>query len=124
MPLPWETALPLYGRTISVTRQATPAVSTVGTVGYGGDQPVNETVILSGISAAIQYDARGRANPSNLPASSLLSYYVVLIPASEVPIGTINRNDIVIDDLGTRYQVLANHWTVLGYNLVTMTMAM
>jgi hypothetical protein len=113
----------LYPRTITVTR---PPVTTQagGAIGYGGDQPVTDTIILSGISAAVQSDRIGRVTPSNLPASSGLPLYKILIPATEAPLGTINKNDIITDDLGVRYQVHDPYWTPLGFQLRATMMAM
>jgi hypothetical protein len=108
---------------IRVTRQSVPTQSG-GAVGYGGDQPVNESVVLSGVPAGVQSDRVGHNQASNLPATSSLPYYKILIPAPSAPLGTINKNDIVTDDLGTRYQVLDPYWTPLGYQLVAIMMAM
>jgi hypothetical protein len=107
----------LYPRTISVRRQKIPAQGSVGVQPYGGDQPANEAVILTGIAAGVQKDRIGSASPSNLPSSSKLPYYIILIPAASAPLGTINKNDIVVDDLGVRYQVHDPYWTPLGYQL-------
>ncbi len=113
----------LYPRTITVTRPPVPS-QTGGAVRYGGDQPVDDLVILSGIAAAVQSDRIGKTTPSNLPASSGLPYYKILIPASEAALGTINKNDFVTDDQGVRYQVYDPYWTPLGYQLKAILMAM
>lgn len=113
----------LYPRTIKVTRQNVPTASG-GAVGYGGDQPANEIVIMTGIVAAVQSDRIGKSDPSNLPASSLLPQYKILIPSASAALGTINKNDIVTDDLGIRYQVSDPYWTPLGYQLRATLMAM
>jgi hypothetical protein len=114
----------LYPRTISIRRQNVPAAASVGAQAFGGDQPVNETLIAASIPAAIQYDRVGRATPSNLPATTGLPYMRILIPASALSLGTINKNDIVIDELGQRYQVYQNTCTNFGYRLLAVEMAM
>jgi hypothetical protein len=113
----------IYNRTITVTRPSVPT-QLGGPVGYGGDQPVNDAVILTGIAAAVQSDRLGRVTPSNLPASSSLPLYRILIPAASAALGLINKNDIVTDDIGIRYQVTDPYWTRLGYQLRAEMMAM
>ena len=44
--------------------------------------------------------------------------------ASALSLGTINKNDIVVDDIGQRYQVYQNTWTNFGYRLLCVEMAM
>jgi hypothetical protein len=112
----------LYPRTISIRRQSVPA--SFGTQAFGGDQPVNETVIATNVPAAIQYDRIARVTPSNLPSSSGLPYMRILIPASALPLGTINKDDIVVDDAGQRYLVYAPTWTSFGYWLIAIMMTM
>lgn len=111
----------LYPRTIRISRQNTP--SAVGAVGYSGDDPANETTILSGIAAGVQSDRLGNATPSDLPSASKLSYYKILIPSSGAALGTINKNDIVTDDVGQRYQVVDNYHTTFGYQMRVMVLS-
>jgi hypothetical protein len=114
----------LYPRTISIRRQNVPAASSVGAQAFGGDQPASETVIASNVPASIQYDRVGRVTPSNLPATTGLPYMRILIPASALSLGAINKNDFVVDDIGQRYQVYQNTWTNFGYRLLAVEMAM
>ncbi len=113
----------LYPRTITITRPPVPSQGG-GAFRFGGDQPAEYLVILSGIAAAVQSDRIGRITPSNLPASSGLPYYKILIPASEAALGTIQKNDFANDDLGIHYQVYDPYWTPLGYQLKAILMAM
>lgn len=108
----------LYPRTISVRRQNVVPSGVFGTAGYGGASPVTEAVILQNVSAGIQLDRLGRENPDRLPATTKLGYYRVLIPAAFAALGTINKNDIVVDDLGVRYIVEEPYWTPLGYQML------
>jgi hypothetical protein len=114
----------LYPRTVSIRRQNVPTASSVGAQSFGGDQPANETVIANNLPAGIQYDRIGRVTPSNLPSSSGLPYMRILIPAAAAPLGTINKDDVVVDDQGQRYLVYANTWTAFGYWLIAIVMAM
>jgi len=108
----------LYPRTISIRRESTitpPAQQ--GQIGYGGAAPVSESIIASGLSASIQYERVGRENPSRLPTDTRRSTWLILIPLSDADFGLITENDIVLDDLGKRYQVYAADFQPLGYNL-------
>ena len=106
----------LYPRTISVRRQGT--APQVGQVGFGGDAPVQETVIFTSLCASIQYSTIGRGNQANLPTDSRRSTWLIMLPAnSPATLGTITENDIIQDDVGKRYQVYAADYQVLGYNI-------
>lgn len=105
----------LYPRTISVTRPT--AQASVGRVGYGGATASTETSVASGIQASIQFDNQRTNQEINLPGNAGVSYWRVLIPLSQAPIGLVQTRDIITDDLGQRYQVTAPYWNSLGYNL-------
>lgn len=108
----------LYPRTISVRRQNPPS-SPVGAQQYGGADPVEETVVLSGLPAQISYDRVGRGDPANLPTDPRRANVQILIPSSAATLGQIQVNDIIVDDLGLRYQVYYPDFQILGYILHT-----
>lgn len=108
----------LYPRTIAIKRPATPPKAVFGTVVYQGIQPATETTVLQGISASIQFDRIGRSNPDDMPATSKLGYYRIMIPGPSAALGSILKNDIVVDDLGIRYQIEEPVWTSLGHELI------
>lgn len=109
----------LYPRTIKVTRPA--AQTGVGwQPGYAGEQPTNDPVIAQDIPASIQAKGRqGKDNPAHLPSDATVSMFTVFIPRAALARGTIKDRDVIIDDLGDRYQVLADGWDSLGYAVVT-----
>lgn len=113
----------IYPRRITIKR---PAVQTgIGAVGYAGELQSTETVVATGLPASIQLKKEGGAPSSNLPGDvSKRPFYLVMIPASAAALGTINRQDIVTDDLGNRYQVQSNYWNSLGYALFTEQLEM
>lgn len=110
----------IYPRTVSIRRPKTEPG--IGVQGYGGVAPMNEIVIASGLIASIQYERVGLKNVANLPTDSRRSTWLIIIPVSASPSllgtpGLITENDIVVDDLGKRYQVYAADWQVLAYNI-------
>lgn len=113
----------LYPRTISIRRPnvskngATPSAPAVGDVGYFGDDPVDETVILSNLPANISYKGRGYSLSAGLPTDTKGSRWVVTIPAANAPLGSIRPNDVVVDDIGLRYRIDGPDYQILGYEL-------
>lgn len=105
----------LYPRIISVRRQN--STVQVGQGAFGGDTPVNETVVLTNIPANISYERVGRANQANLPTDARRSTWLIVLPAINSVLGSILEDDVVVDDLGKRYQLYASDWTILGYSL-------
>ena len=91
----------------------------VGAQPYGGLVPSNETAIFKALPASIQEDRQRGTTESKTPtAAPGRSGWRVLIPRAAAAKGTIQERDVVVDDLGKRYVVIAAYWNVLGYNLV------
>jgi len=108
----------IYNRTVSINR---PYISTgAGVVGYSGELPTTETVILTGLPAALQQRVSVRSNQSTVPGDVQTSGWFVFLPASVAALGQIMQRDIVIDDLGQRYVIVAAYWNSLGYKLTCM----
>lgn len=103
-------------RSLKITREN--AMSGVGAVGYGGNQPSNETDILGAGGnlwpASILLGGKAQAG-LGLPAGVKNSGWQILLPPS-VPI-TIMAGDIATDDLGRRYSVEAAESTDLGWRI-------
>ena len=96
----------LYPRTITVTRQQTNAA--VGAQSYGGVTQANETVIASNLAAHIQADRQGTSPTAKLPADAAgESIWKIIFRAA---LGLVQARDILTDDLGNRYQVIAADW--------------
>lgn len=107
----------IYPRTIKITRQA--PVTAVGAVQYSAVQASQETNVAVGLPASIQLDRTGRKPDANLPADIAgRTLWRILIPLSAAAQGLIQANDVIIDDLNVRYQVVGPYWNSLGYNLL------
>jgi hypothetical protein len=96
----------LYPRLISISRQNRDV--SPGAQPYGGVTQSNETVIASGISAHIQVDRQGTAPVAKLPADAAgESIWKVIFKGA---LGLTRTGDIITDDLGNRFQVIAADW--------------
>ena len=105
----------LYPRIISISR---PTQSTgVGAVGYGGQLAATETAVASGVRASIQNKGQSSAQASGLPGDARITLWRILFTLGR---GTVANRDIIVDDLGIRYQVQAAYWNSLGYNCTCM----
>jgi hypothetical protein len=107
----------MYPRVVSVTRQ--PVSTGGGYKGYSGMDPSVEQTLYSDLRASIQL-ARDRGKPeANLPADAGKTLWKVLMPLSSgVTVGSVLRGDIVTDDTGQRYQVVAPYINSMGPNLL------
>lgn len=102
----------LYPRTISISRPV--AQVGVGAIGYGGQTEATETVLFTGIQASIQQKKEGQKPDLGLPGdTSKRSMWRIFILLAR---GSLKDRDIVTDDEGIRYQILAAYWNSLGYN--------
>ncbi len=100
-----------------VTRTTAP--SGVGAVGYSGKCATEDTYVLGtkggqGWPASILFGGRTRKHDV-LPTSSDEQGYVILLPAT-VPI-TLGSADIILDDMGRRFQVGGAQRTDQGWKL-------
>lgn len=101
----------LYPRTITVNRYA--VTQATGVVGYNGETDSELTPILEKIPASIQLAAKGSAPPTKLPGDpSKRVYWNILFKAD---LGTVQTDDVIVDELGNRYQVVGPYWNSLGY---------
>lgn len=119
----------LYPRTVAIHRPrgATPAGTTpqVGDIGYASQDwstapgdPNGEDVILTGVPASIQFQSPISRSFTGVPTDAHSpSGWNVFIPKRAAAQGSIRTRDVVIDDQGVRYQVIAPYWTPLGHNL-------
>ena len=115
----------LYPRVISIARpNSTPtedvgAASDIGAQGISAERGApDESLILENLPASIQEDRQGQRNPVGLPTDAKYEpIYKIFIPKSAAALGQIKSRDVVIDELGIRYQVFAPVWDSLGYRL-------
>jgi hypothetical protein len=109
----------LYPRLCTVKRPGVPAVPAVGQVPFSGVTPQNERLIVANVLCSIIYNRSGGGDPAGLPTDSPLSQWKISIPvAGPIALGLILTNDIVIDDTGLRYKIVAPNWdNNFGYTL-------
>lgn len=105
----------LYPRTISIRRPA--AQSGEGALAYGGQTQSGETSVETGVPASIQERREGQKSQVGLPGDGTKPTWYVFIPRSALALGVVKDRDVVVDDQGERYQVIANYWDSLGYRL-------
>ena len=111
----------LYPRTASFHRPA--AQTGVGVVGYGGQTVATETAIAGaqGVRCSIQERREGSQMPT-LPADGYKPTWYVYIPKSVLAKGVLEDRDVMVDDLGVRFQVIAAYWDSLGYRLTVVSL--
>lgn len=106
-----------YPRTITLRRPGAQAGH--GKLGYGGATQGAETVVVAapGVPANIQLRREGQKDTTGLPGDGTRPTYDVRIPRRRLALGIVQDRDIVVDDLGARYQVVGPYWDSLGYAL-------
>ena len=114
----------LYPRVVGIKRpNGSPAATApAGDGGYNADRgdarPGDETTIATGLPASIQLDRQGQRNAEGLPTDARYQpIYKVFIPKSAAALGTIQSGDVVVSEIGERFQVFAPYWDSLGYRL-------
>lgn len=110
----------LHPRTVSVSRPNAVAPIAAGVLPYSGETQggSGETEVLSCLPANIT-QARARSSGMvDIPASSDSVAYWISIPArAGVKNGDILTRDIIVDDLGVRYQVASPNWNSMGFRV-------
>lgn len=126
---PWNTSQPIYSRLITVSRNKSVAGvnDSVGNTGYSGfEQGVGvegETILYSNLPCVIQLGSSGSRSRTSkgggeLPGDAVTKpIWTIFIPANSISIYSIRDRDILTDDEGYRYEVAANQWLNLGYQL-------
>ena len=96
----------LLKNTISIRRPRLP--SGVGSRPYSGLDPTNEDVIATGLPARVQMDRQGTAPDARLPGDAAgQSIWKIIFQGQR---GLVRTHDILVDELGNRYQVIASAW--------------
>ena len=107
----------IYPRTVNITRPVN--ATSLGATAYSGLTEANETVIATGIAAAIQMHNPGAAPPAGLPGDTgRRTYWRIFLSPNTLNLGQVLSHDVVTDDLGERYQVTSDYWNSLGYTLL------
>lgn len=80
----------------------------------------NESVVARDLPANIQYVGQARAKGAELPADTQnRTNWDIYLPPKVSRLGLVKVRDVVVDELGNRYQVTAPDWGALGYRLRT-----
>lgn len=101
----------LYPRTITIKRTA--PQTGVGAAGYGGTVAADETVIVADLPASIQSTRIGRENKVGLPQDVQQSIWRIFYKAAA---DLVRERDIVYDDLGRRFRIIAAYPHAMGYS--------
>ncbi|MBV9528249.1 hypothetical protein [Sphingomonas sp.] len=110
----------LYPRVVAFNRPATQPG--VGAQGYGGHTQATETLLFAGIPASIQERREGTNSTVGLPGDAQRPTWYVFIPKTALALGSIKDRDIMIDDVGLRYMVVAPYFDNFGYRLTVATL--
>ncbi len=110
----------MYPRKVRFHRPA--AQSGIGAVGYGGHVEEEEESLECKIPASIQARREGSNNPVGLPGDGKTPVWYVFVPRSKLALGDVQNLDIMIDDLGNRYQVIEPYWDSMGHRLTAITL--
>jgi hypothetical protein len=87
-------------------------------VSYGGMTPEEFSLVLDNVPCNVQSKSSGRSNTANLPADTVVAQWQINIPRDTVADGVIKKRDIITDDLGRRFSVVADHCHPLGWKLL------
>jgi hypothetical protein len=110
----------MYPRRVRFHRPG--AQTGIGAVAYGGQTVAKEDDITCTIPASIQARREGTNNPVGLPGDSKTPTWYVFIPKRAAKLGDVQDRDIMIDDLGNRYQVIQPYWDSLGHRLTAISL--
>ena len=109
----------LRPRTIKITRQTMAAADSgfgAGSYsGYSGAVASSETVIAESLPANIYLMRTGRALNTDMPGEAILRAIYRVVFSSPDP-SLVDKEDIITDETGVRYQVTAPYWSSLGYS--------
>ena len=109
----------IYPRTIMVLRLPGDITATPGFQdAYQAPDPRTEVTIFTGIPASVQFKSFARATGAELPADTQnRTNWDIYLRAGTAPKGSILERDIIVDDLGNRYQVTAAYAHPMGHKL-------
>ena len=105
----------LYPRTCTISRPV-PAQGSGGVQGYGGRTQERgvATVIADGVPCSIQARREGTRNPPGLPADATKASWRIFMPLGAVSDGQVRDTDVITDDLGRTFGVLADYTNSMG----------
>ena len=90
----------------------------LGAQPYSGLSQAKETTIVTSARAHIQPERQGQAPLAGLPADAAgqPTWKVIL----KLPKGTIQKRDVLTDELGNRYQAIYAAWTPLATTVLAV----
>jgi len=103
-------------RIFTVTRPTQPLGA--GAVGYGGDTPGNDPILLREWPASCLEGSKGEENRVELPLDVKNPWWRVLMP--EFPGVVLQASDVLTDEQGQRYLINSAELTPLGWRLKTV----
>lgn len=111
----------LFPNTIEIHRPR--SETDVGAVGYMGVEEISEMLVVGGLAASIQARS-GSSRPSggDLPSSppAPITWKIYIQTNSLIPPGSIHEQDIVVDEIGRRFQIDAAYYHPMGWSLMTI----
>lgn len=102
----------LYPRTIAIHRPGAQAGE--GRLTYGGATQSAETLVVEGIAASIQLRREGQRSVVGLPGDGARPSWDVFTRRRALADGQVQDRDIIVDDLGRRFQVLGDYIDSMG----------
>lgn len=99
-----------YPHTVSIYRPDPQKF--VGPQGYGGQKRCKEELRFKDVPAGIQQKGATGAGVVRLPADSNKALWEILFI---LPKDAVQNNDIIVDELGRRFQVDQAYWTPMNY---------
>jgi len=103
-------------RTVTVTRPAQPMGK--GAVGYGGEVPASDPVLLTRWPCSCLEGSKGEENKVDVPLDVKNPWWRMLLPA--LPGVELQASDVLTDEAGNRYFVNSAELTALGWRLKTV----
>lgn len=105
----------LYPNTVTILRL--PIGVTLGGVGYGGHLAADESQLFTGVACNIGLRRTAGSPDPGLPADALnRTAWRILFPRPALALNSMQPRDILLDELGVRYQINEADWSLLGYN--------
>ena len=90
----------------------------VGQIGYGGDTPQTEALLMQNWPASVLQGTKGEQNDAKLPGDVRTPWWAILMPDYN---GILLRtSDILKDELGRRYIISSAELTDMGWRLTAM----
>lgn len=108
----------LFPFTVAITRPgAQPAA--VGDQGEAPSaDPALETLVIAGIPASIQAKSADAKNVVGLPGDGAKQTWRILVPKKSLAIGVAKNRDVINDNTGRRFQIVADYVGSLGPDFI------